>query len=52
MIEERVAPIVYEENKFDKHGIFILDQSRVVVPDNENYQDAVRMPRRLLHYMN
>jgi len=28
---------------FDKHGIFILDQTHVVVPDNENYKDAVRM---------
>lgn len=29
---------------FDKHGLFILDQSHLVVPDNPNYKDAVRMP--------
>lgn len=29
---------------FDHRGIFILDQSRLVVPDNKNYQDAVKMP--------
>ena len=28
---------------FDKHGIFILDQTHVVVPDNKNYKDAVYM---------
>lgn len=35
----------YRHNRaFDKHGIFVLDQTHVVVPDNPNYQDAVRMP--------
>lgn len=35
----------YRHNRaFDKHGIFILDQTHVVVPDNPNYQGAVRMP--------
>ncbi|MEW6687245.1 MAG: transposase [Candidatus Edwardsbacteria bacterium] len=29
---------------FDKHGIFLLDQTHVVVPDNDNYKDAVWMP--------
>jgi len=29
---------------FDHRGIFILDQSRLVVPNNENYTDAVKMP--------
>ena len=29
---------------FDKHGIFLLDQSHVVVPENDNYKDAVMMP--------
>lgn len=29
---------------FDHRGIFILDQSKLVVPDNENYKDAVKMP--------
>ena len=27
----------------DKHGIFILDQSHIVVPDNNNYEDATWM---------
>ncbi len=29
---------------FDKHGIFLLDQTHIVVPENDNYNDAVRMP--------
>ena len=29
---------------FDRSGLFILDQSHLVVPDNPNYKDAVRMP--------
>lgn len=29
---------------FDHRGIFILDQSHLVVPDNPNYTDAMRMP--------
>ncbi len=29
---------------FDPSGIFILDQTHVVVPDNKNYQEAVMMP--------
>ena len=29
---------------FDKHGIFLLDQTHVVVPENENYKGAVKMP--------
>jgi hypothetical protein len=29
---------------FDKDGIFVLDQSHYVVPDNKNYKNAVRMP--------
>lgn len=29
---------------FDTSGVFILDQTHLVVPDNTNYQDAVRMP--------
>lgn len=31
-------------NAFDRKGIFILDQSHLVVPDNPNYIDAVKMP--------
>jgi len=48
---KEIQRFIRKNRGFDKHGIFILDQSRVVVPDNENYQDAVRMSRRLLHYM-
>jgi hypothetical protein len=29
---------------FDSKGIFILDQSHLVVPDNPNYKEAVKMP--------
>lgn len=29
---------------FDQKGIFILDESRLVVPFNENYEDAVKLP--------
>lgn len=29
---------------FDAKGLFILDQSRLVVPDNPNYSGAVKMP--------
>lgn len=29
---------------FDEHGIFILDQSHLVVPDNPHYEEAVKMP--------
>lgn len=29
---------------FDQSGVFILDQTHLVVPDNKNYEDAVRMP--------
>lgn len=29
---------------FDTNGIFILDQTHLVVPDNKHYEDAVRMP--------
>ncbi len=32
------------QKAFDHHGIFILDQSHLVVPDNPNYIDAVKMP--------
>jgi len=41
---KEVQKFIRKNRGFDKHGIFILDQSRVVVPDNKNYQDAVRMP--------
>lgn len=29
---------------FDKHGIFVLDQIHLVVPDNPHYTDVARMP--------
>jgi len=29
---------------FDKHGIFVLDQTHLVVPENPNYVDVARMP--------
>jgi Transposase DDE domain len=32
------------QKAFDHQGIFILDQSHLVVPDNENYVNAVKMP--------
>jgi Transposase DDE domain len=32
------------QHAFDHQGIFILDQTHLVVPDNENYRDAVKMP--------
>jgi len=32
------------QKAFDHHGVFILDQTHLVVPDNPNYKDAVKMP--------
>lgn len=32
------------QRAFDHRGIFVLDQSHLVVPDNKNYKDAVKMP--------
>jgi len=32
------------QKAFEHHGIFVLDQSHLVVPDNENYLGAVKMP--------
>ncbi|MBF0443605.1 MAG: transposase [Oligoflexales bacterium] len=29
---------------FDANGIYVLDQTHCVVPDNPNYEDAVKMP--------
>ena len=29
---------------FDKHGIFVLDQTHLVVPDNNNYEGTAYMP--------
>jgi len=33
-----------KNSAIDTDGIFILDQSHLVVPNNENYKDAVLMP--------
>ncbi len=33
-----------QQRTFDHRGIFILDQSHLVVPDNKNYKDAKKMP--------
>jgi len=33
-----------QQRTFDHRGIFILDQSHLVVPNNKNYKDAVKMP--------
>lgn len=33
-----------QQHTFDHRGLFILDQSHLVVPDNKNYKDAVKMP--------
>lgn|SRR3990167_8586812 len=32
------------QHAFNHQGIFVLDQSHLVVPDNENYLEAVKMP--------
>ena len=34
----------HSQHAFGQHGLFILDQSHLVVPDNENYSGAVKMP--------
>ena len=39
-----VQQFISRNRGFDKHGIFLLDQTHVVVPENENYKGAVRMP--------
>jgi hypothetical protein len=41
---EDVQKFIRHNRGFDKHGIFVLDQSHVVVPENEHYTDAVKMP--------
>lgn len=39
-----VQRFIRHNRGFDKHGIFLLDQTHIVVPENENYKDAVMMP--------
>ena len=33
-----------QQRAFDHQGIFVLDQSHLVVPDNPHYKEAVKMP--------
>jgi hypothetical protein len=39
-----VQRFIKHNRGFDKHGILLLDQTHLVVPENDNYTDAVRMP--------
>ena len=39
-----VQRFIRHNRGFDKHGIFLLDQTHLVVPENENYKEAVMMP--------
>ena len=39
-----VQRFIKHNRGFDKHGIFLLDQTHLVVPGNDNYKDAVKMP--------
>jgi hypothetical protein len=39
-----IQQFIQRNKGFDDDGIFILDQTHVVVPKNENYKEAVRMP--------
>lgn len=39
-----VQRFIRHNRGFDKHGIFLLDQTHLVVPENANYKDAVKMP--------
>jgi hypothetical protein len=34
----------HAKRAFDRRGLFVLDQSRLVVPNNKNYAGAVKMP--------
>lgn len=37
---EKVIKILHHNRAFDKRGIYIIDQTHIVVPDNENYKNA------------
>lgn len=39
-----IQKFIRRNRGFDKHGVFLLDQCHVAVPENENYEEAVRMP--------
>ena len=38
-----VQRFIRHNRGFDKHGIFLLDRTHLVVPENANYKDAVRI---------
>lgn len=39
-----LPPFVRTHRGFDKRGIFVLDQTHLVVPENPHYADVARMP--------
>jgi hypothetical protein len=39
-----VAATLRKHRAFDKHGIFVLDQTHLVVPDNPHYEETAFMP--------
>jgi len=39
-----LPPFLRSHRGFDKRGIFVLDQTHLVVPENPNYTDVARMP--------
>ncbi|MCD6578022.1 transposase [bacterium] len=39
-----ISHFIYRHRGFDKQGIFVIDGTFLVVPDNENYRYTVRMP--------
>ena len=41
---EHIQPWFKAKKTFDSKGLFILDQTHLVVPDNHNYKNAVKMP--------
>ncbi|MBD3316828.1 MAG: hypothetical protein GF344_13660 [Chitinivibrionales bacterium] len=38
------AHLLRRNRAFDKHAVFLLDQSRIVVPDNPHYQGVKLLP--------
>jgi len=41
---DAVVSTMRTHRAFDKHGIFVLDQTHLVVPDNSHYEESVYMP--------
>jgi hypothetical protein len=41
---QSVASHLRSHRAFEKHGIFVLDQTHLVVPDNAHYEDSAFMP--------